>query len=164
MEGVIDCLLDAGCGFGRALLHFKLLANPQFCIGIDFVRTRIEYARQIYARLIQDAQVGADLNGVFFLKGSINDEAKQLYIRQCSHIYCFDARFSPDTKAQFYPFLQRLTSWKLLASYCKPQELREWGLRSIQLVASLPGRTMAVAGEKFTMYVYIRSDATVADM
>lgn len=181
--GPHSTFVDIGSGYGKVVMHFRLMCRMRKAVGVECVASRDHIAKQALFSL--EAEVGADasLGGASddsestrpgsALTDSADEHPPPRLVKSgpfdgvefCkkdatldrelpyTHIYIFDWVFARETLASMAKVLQRSPFYVLL-SFRKVTEWWSYGLVKIQPVAKLQGfRT--TGGEGMTCFVYV---------
>ncbi|KAL1525631.1 hypothetical protein AB1Y20_020484 [Prymnesium parvum] len=176
--GPHSSFLDIGSGYGKVVLHLRLMARMRVSVGVECVASRDAIAKKALRALEMEApprppspaestetgDTSLDehkvppgvkwvpqslFSGVSFMYADATKHEKLAY----THIYIFDWVFSKGTLRALAQVLQ-VSPFYVLVSFRKPHEWWKYGLNKIQPVCKLPGfRTSG--NESMTAYVYI---------
>eukprot|EP01102_Stenamoeba_stenopodia_P007402 TRINITY_DN2071_c0_g1_i2.p1 TRINITY_DN2071_c0_g1~~TRINITY_DN2071_c0_g1_i2.p1 ORF type:complete len:453 (-),score=156.52 TRINITY_DN2071_c0_g1_i2:39-1397(-) len=164
--------LDIGSGFGKCVVHAKVMGNVSRSVGLEYVKKRHEVATEAFKWLKQHNKQKMknnnsnskhqqqpsppppllDLSGIELR----NEDAtkKRKGFNKFSHIYCFDYVFSQDTREKLAKLLAK-TNFKLLACCTNPKRISAAGCPNLQLLHKFSIRT--TGNQNFTMYLYRKS-------
>mmetsp|Transcript_41291 Transcript_41291/g.133227 ORF Transcript_41291/g.133227 Transcript_41291/m.133227 type:complete len:267 (-) Transcript_41291:33-833(-) len=147
-------LLDIGSGYGKVVVHAKLLSRCRAAHGLECVRSRVEISnltlQGLYGELDRKALDDDLLRGVSFCCADATREAVLRY----THIYAFDRVFSQYTLAALARLLQR-SHFFVFVSSKGPRTWWRHGLSKVQPVAKM--RFVTTGRERCTVFIYVNA-------
>jgi len=157
--------LDIGSGFGKCVVHAKVMVNVARSVGLEYVKKRHEIANEAFKWLKKHNKKSTgsnqnisssseevpllNLSGVELKNADATKKRKGF--NKFTHIYCFDYVFSQDTREKLARLLAK-TDFKLLACCTNPKRIAAAGCPNLQLIHKFTIRT--TGNQNFTMYLY----------
>ena len=158
-----------GSGYGRACIHAYAQTGLCLCAGVEIAEDRC------YTSIWIAKKAGED-GGPRFFAANVEKLRVLPVLRAATHLYSYDAVFSPTTQQYLADFLRDpLSCWLLYISCNTPTTMRDSGVQ-LHFEPHLPGCRlggvhvvgkmevkMAFSGTGHTMFFYVRCVRTSGD-
>ena len=156
--------LDIGSGFGKAVFHAVLRSNCSSSIGIEYVESRHEKAKQCMAYLatrwspsldfscIPEQYTEIDVENCHLYQGDACDRKYNDIINQSTHIYMFDWVFPEETHEKLIPIIDE-SNCQIFISY-QAKRIEKLQLNNYSSIHTIKCST--TGKQSFTATIYLR--------
>ena len=166
--------LDAGSGFGKAVLHAAIRGQIRRSVGIEYVPVRHRQANLTLQHLLSGRVPGlvdtesvlprlstsSSLHAVELIEGDVSDPQHYGLLHSATHIYCFDVLFGKRLMQLIIEQVRLSPRCLVFLSYHPPHQVTSWGLAGWSCIDRIPGRT--TGKQRFTCHVYVNPLASSA--